>query len=110
MSVEPASPIECDVGDVVHVPVSLRQINLLGVKIGVDPATLIYYVKMPSNEIDTYTFGVDPEVVKDAVGDFHLDFIALMSGDHYVKCITTGNAKATGEILVRVRKQEITPP
>lgn len=45
--------------------------NLAGA--GVDPAALIFRLQDPEGNDETYTYGTDTELVKDAVGEYHID-------------------------------------
>ncbi|MEK6860967.1 MAG: hypothetical protein AABY07_03255 [Nanoarchaeota archaeon] len=46
-----------------------------------DPTGVKFQIKNPSGTITTYIFGTDSQLVKDSVGNYHVDFLVNVSGD-----------------------------
>ena len=63
----------------------------------IDPATVIFSVKDPSGNVDSYIYGVDAEVVKSATGVYYVDVDADESGDWWYRFHSTGTGKAAEE-------------
>ena len=48
-----------------------------------DPALLKLYIKKGSGATTSYTYGVDSEIVKDSVGNYHADILLDVAGVWY---------------------------
>ena len=48
----------------------------------VDPTTVTFKVKTPVGLITSYTYGTDPEIVKDSTGDYYVHFTPTIEGRH----------------------------
>ena len=71
-----------------------------------DPTVVSFAVQDPNRAMVTKTFGVDAEVIKDAVGVYHLDFVpANIDGMWYVQARAQGSTgiNAVVESGIRVR-------
>lgn len=58
--------------------------------INTDPTTVVFSLLDPDDIQTDYTYGVDPEVVKDAVGIYHLDVTVSKPHTWYYKIVGTG--------------------
>ena len=63
----------------------------------VDPAAVLFRFKNPGGTTTTYTYGVDAELVKDAVGQYHVDVDANAEGVWFYRFESTGTGQAAGE-------------
>lgn len=54
----------------------------------VDPASsVIFTMREPDGTVTAYTYGVDAELVRDAVGEYHVDWTISQVGIHTYKWI-----------------------
>jgi len=68
----------------------------------VDPTTVIFRYKKSNGDKTAYTYGVNAELVKSAVGSYYVDLVASGEGQwHYRLETTTPNAaiEATFTVL-----------
>jgi len=63
----------------------------------VDPDALTVKVRNPANEVTTYVYGVDAEVVRDSIGVYHVDVSVDRSGTWRHRWEGTGSNQAAGE-------------
>lgn len=85
-----------DLGDVVRCSTArLPFTNTAGNAI--DPAAVFFQVKNPSGEVTLYEYGTDAEVVKTAVGVYHVDVDADQSGTWHYRFHSTGSGQAAAE-------------
>ena len=54
-----------------------------------DPATVTLRILSPSGVLDTYTFGVDPEITKTSVGIYEAAVVVTEPGDWVIGWLTT---------------------
>jgi hypothetical protein len=73
-----------------------------------DPSAVILYVDPPSADTITYTFGVDGQLVKDAVGNYHCDFVVDDDGDWAYEWKGTGVVQAADDGILTVSAREVT--
>ena len=70
-----------------------------------DPSAVYAVVKEPGEAAATYTYGTDPEVVKDSVGNYHVDQALETAGIWAVRWYSMGNVQAgSADTLIRVRE------
>ncbi len=62
-----------------------------------DPAVVKCQHKNPAGTTVTLTYGVDAALVKDSVGNYHVDIDASIEGAWYVRWYSTGTGQAAGE-------------
>lgn len=84
-----------DVGDLVRV--TGRFTTAAGALL--DPTVVLCQVLTPAGVKTTYTYGVDPQVVKDSPGDgvYHLDISITAQGAWFYRWYSTGTGQAAGE-------------
>jgi len=72
----------------------------------VDPTTVRAAVKNPNGTITIYTYGVDVQVVKTAVGEYYVEVDANQSGTWHVRGYSTGTYKGSQEESFEVEASE----
>lgn len=73
-----------------------------------DPTTTTLMVKDPTGTETTYTFGVDPGVVQDSVGAYHMELTASISGVWIYKWRGIGSVvQTTPDTYFRVEASEV---
>lgn len=72
----------------------------------VDPTVITFKFKTPGGTTTTYTYGVDAELVKDSVGNYHVDVSATASGTWFYRFEGTGDAQAADEASILIEKSE----
>lgn len=77
------------VGDVARITTSI--VNASGAS--VDPQSLALKVKKPDETIAIYT----TEIIKDSVGNYHLDFPIFAQGSYFYRWEATGNNAGVGQ-------------
>lgn len=87
-----------DVGDVVRLSVEFK--NQAGAYI--DPGGVVVKVRTPGGATSTYTYGVDAAVIKDAVGQYHMDVAANLEGTWYFRWegLTTNKGASESAFVV----------
>jgi hypothetical protein len=91
------------IGDAVRVTCSFRA---LGSGVLDDPTTVTVKTKVhKTGAVTTFVHGSDAQVVRDAEGVFHFDFVFAESGTHYLRFVGTGDVKAATPDL----KFEVSP-
>lgn len=78
--------------------------NSAGTKI--DPTAVIFKFKNPAGTITTYTYGVDPELVKEETGVYHVDLDAATSGTWYYRFESTGTGQGADEAQFEIYESE----
>jgi hypothetical protein len=82
-----------DVGDLVRCSAIFDDV----VGTDLDPTAVSVKVKTPSNAITTYVYGAGADVVKDAVGTYHIDVSITEAGMWWFRWISTGTGQSAGE-------------
>ncbi len=64
-----------------------------------DPTTLTFKMREPDGVVTTRVWETDNELVRDSLGNFHVDWLIAKVGKHYYRWIGTGAAAEadTGE-------------
>lgn len=70
----------------------------------VDPSTVRVKIKRPNDIVEVYEHGVDPELVKDAVGIYHLEWSLTADGPWFVRVEVSGSHEAAEERGLTVRR------
>lgn len=91
-----------DKGDLVRVSGAFTDID----GVAQDPATITFKFKDPADNVTTYTYGVDAELVKDSVGNYHVDVDADEVGVWYYRYAATGNGQCAEEGDFTIRGTE----
>lgn len=92
-----------DIGDLVKISATFTDEN----GTATDPTTLEAAFKSPSGTISTFTYGTDPEVVRDSAGVYHLDISITESGRYDYRWSSTGTGQAAEEGYFEVRQQRV---
>ena len=87
-----------DVGDLLRVSGAFTD----AAGTAIDPTTVLFKYKVPAGTITTLTYGVDGALVKDSVGNYHVDLNMSVSGIFYFKFYSTGTGQAAAEANVTV--------
>jgi hypothetical protein len=72
----------------------------------VDPTIVFFQIRDPTNTVSTvteYQYGVDPEVVRSAVGVYYIDVDGDKPGHWYYRPYSTGSGAAAKEGEFRVK-------
>lgn len=73
----------------------------------VDPSTIVFSFKTPGAVVDSYTFGIDPEVVRVDTGVYYVDLAVDEAGKWSYRFAGTGSGAAAAENTLSVRQSEI---
>lgn len=63
----------------------------------VDPSTLTMKYRTPGGTTTTLTYGTDAALVKDSVGNYHVDLSVQEAGAYQYVWTSTGTGQAIGE-------------
>jgi hypothetical protein len=88
-----------DIGDRVRISV---QIQVSGVD--TDPTGLVFKWKEYGQDVATYTYGVDSEIVKDDTGNYHIDIDQTRSKTHQYVWEATGTAVGAEGSTITVKE------
>lgn len=72
----------------------------------IDPNAVYVQVKDPAGNITTYQYNVDAEVVKDSVGNYHIDINANQAGIWHYRWYSTGTGQAAEEAWYKIDRSE----
>jgi len=91
-----------DIGDVARVSAAFTDVN----DAAADPSTVSLAFKDPSENVTTYIYGTDAEVVKDSTGNYHVDIALDEAGTWHYRWVSTGTGATAqeGELVVKPRK------
>lgn len=71
-----------------------------------DPSALTFYIKQPDGTVTEYVYGTDTELVRDAIGSYHVDWPITAHGVYWYLFAGSGDVVAVDEqtFTVRTRK------
>ena len=75
-----------------------------------DPDAVFFIVADPADVETTYTYGTDPEIVRDGVGEYHVNVDAVLPGRWYYSFYSEGTGKAADERAFLVKKSHFVIP
>lgn len=87
-----------DIGDRVHVTAAFTVSS-----VATDPTTVVFKYKDPSGTITTLTYGIDPEIVRSAEGNYYVDLDVDEQGDWWYRWAGTGAVVAAQEVKFYVQ-------
>lgn len=87
-----------DIGDVVRLQAIFTSLT------GGLPTNIVFYLKTPSGSVQTKNFGVDPELIQDDPGRYHIDVEITEAGTWQYRFASTGSLKAACEGEFKARK------
>ncbi len=67
-----------------------------------DPDTVSFSFRNGDGDVTTYVYGTDAEVVKDSVGNYHVNVDASARGTWHYRFYSTGTGKAADEKSFKV--------
>jgi len=76
----------------------------------IDPTAVYFLVKVPEGTETVYQYSVDAAVIKDAVGQYHLDLPLTSSGRYYFRAVGTGANSGADENNFVVRDTVFSAP
>lgn len=79
--------------------------NIAGTAI--DPSVVKFKYRAPTGDTVTYTYGTDVQLVKDSVGNYHVDLSLDIAGTWHYKFYSTGTGQAADESQFTVDTPEI---
>lgn len=68
-----------------------------------DPTAVTAVITEPDGIATTYVYGTDAELVKDGVGNYHVDFVFAKQGRHKIKLTGTGAINSAEYVEIWVR-------
>lgn len=87
-----------DVGDLIRVSAAFTSAGA-----AIDPTAVTAKVKSPAGLTTTLVYGVDAGLIKDSVGNYHVDVSATEAGTYVYRFAATGTAQSASESFFRVR-------
>lgn len=99
----PQPTITVQLGDSVR---ASNVFTVFGTETELDPDDVFVSVKTPAAVLTTYEYLVDVELVRDALGMFHIDINADEAGLWYVRWFSEGNGQAADEESFTVEDAE----
>ena len=97
-----------DIGDLIPLSHTFT-IDAIPVEDGgvpVDPATVTFQIKV-GEDLLTYIYGTDPELVRDAVGVYHVDYTPVAHGTYHYRWSSTGIGQETAEDEFYVQRSNV---
>jgi hypothetical protein len=93
---------QIDIGDAIRLSTTFKDLS----ENAVDPTSVLLEIKLPDNSIVSYLYLENPSVVKDSIGNYHLDFLITQSGTHSYKWTGSGTVYAAEEAQFFVRRSQ----
>jgi hypothetical protein len=72
-----------------------------------DPTTITFRLLEPDGTVTVFVYGTDAEVVRDALGQYHVDWTLAQSGRHVARWEGTGAVHASVEDELYARRSDI---
>lgn len=91
--------VRLDAGDVIRL-----RANFTSLGIDVDPDTVVFKAKAPDGQVQTWTYGADPEVIRLGPGHYYLDLHLTTGGTWYVRVEGQGAYQSADEQQLAVRE------
>lgn len=82
-----------DKGDVVRISGAFTDAT----PIALDPTAILFRFRDPDGTETSYAYGIDSQIVKDSVGQYHVDIDADIYGRYFYRMWSTGVGKAAAE-------------
>lgn len=67
-----------------------------------DPDTIVFKVRTPAGVETTYTYAIGPTVVRDGVGQYHVDVLLNQTGRWWYRWEGTGAVETAAEQMLYV--------
>lgn len=90
-----------DIGDTTRISTNFSQGG-----IAQDPGTVALRVKFPDATISDYAYPAT--IVRDSVGNYHVDLAITQRGPHRYRWVSTGAAASAEEGVFQVRTRRVT--
>lgn len=71
-----------------------------------DPTAVFFKVMDPSDNLTSYQYGVNTQLVKDATGTYYADVDADEAGDWWYTLYATGTGKSAAEAYFRIEESK----
>ena len=94
-----SAPNTYDPGDGTTITAEFRN----GSDVLTDPTTITFQIRRGEDAIEEYVYGTDAEVVRDAAGQYHLDYVLPAEGRWHYRAVGTGAVSAAAEGVLVVR-------
>lgn len=91
-----------DIGDVVRLSATFAVED-----VATDPDTVTVLYRVHGQDPTTLAYPTDPEVIKDAVGEYHADVVLTSHGLHWYRWESTGAAQAAEQSSFSVRRNRL---
>lgn len=66
-----------------------------------DPGGVQFKIREPDGTVTTYVYGTDAEVVRDSLGNFHVDWLIASAGRHRYRFAGVTSGQAASESAFR---------
>ena len=74
--------------------------------VAIDPTVVKFKYRTRDGTATTLTYGTDAALVKDSVGNYHVDVSVTASGDWLYRFESTGTGQTAGENMFLARESE----
>ena len=87
-----------DVGDKIRISGSFTASGVLS-----DPASVVFKLYNRKVLIETHTYGISADLIKDSVGNYHIDYVIPVLGNYSYDFIGSGtiDASETGFFIAK---------
>lgn len=90
---------EYDIGDVTRLSVSFNDLS----NVFVDPSSVMIKVRDPDAVIIQLSYPTNDAIIKDSVGNYHMDYLISKDGLHNYKWVGSGTVYASEKASFFVR-------
>ena len=82
---------EYDIGDVTRLSVSFTDLS----NVTVDPSSVMLKIREPNAVILQQSYPTNDTIIKDSVGNYHMDYLISKDGLHNYKWVGSGTVNAS---------------
>jgi hypothetical protein len=92
-----------DIGDLRRIPVAFT--DIAGAP--ADPTSVTFKITEPDGTTTSYLYLTDAELVRDSLGNFHVDWPFVKPGRHAVEWAGSGLVQAVGITEIWARRRQV---
>lgn len=89
-----------DIGDSRRFNVAFTDVN----NVAADPTNVTFKIVEPDGIETIYDYGTDAELVKDSVGNYHVDWVFTKAGRHIIRFEGVGGLTSSEQTEVYIRR------
>lgn len=89
-----------DLGDMRRMPAAFTDID----GNPADPTDVTFRMREPDGTVTSYVYGVDGELIRDSLGNFHVDWLYAQEGRHFCDFTGSGVVQAVAHAEIHIHR------